>query len=86
MPRAGLDADVVVRRAAELVDAEGVASLSLARVATALGVAPPSLYKHVGGLGDLTDRVALAATRAFGEALARSSRGVSSREALGSLA
>lgn len=86
MPRAGLDAEVVVRRAAELVDAEGVASLSLARVAAALGVAAPSLYKHVAGLGDLTDRVALAATRAFGEALARSSRGLSSRDALTALA
>ncbi|MFF8186301.1 TetR/AcrR family transcriptional regulator [Microbacterium sp. NPDC016588] len=86
MPRAGLDADVVVRRAAELVDAEGVASLTLSRIAATLGVAAPSLYKHVGGLGDLTDRLALAATRAFGDALARSSRGVSSREALGSLA
>ncbi|MDI9890764.1 TetR/AcrR family transcriptional regulator [Microbacterium sp. IEGM 1404] len=86
MPRAGLDADVVVRRAAELVDAEGVASLTLSRVAAALGVAAPSLYKHVGGLGDLTDRLALAATRAFGDALARSSRGVSSRDALGALA
>lgn len=86
MPRAGLDADVVVRRAAEIVDAEGTASLTLSRVAAALGVAAPSLYKHVGGLGDLTDRLALAATRAFGDALARSSRGVSSRAALGSLA
>ena len=86
MPRAGLDADVVVRRAAELVDAEGVASLTLSRVAAALGVAAPSLYKHVGGLGDLTDRLALAATRAFGDALARSSRGVSSRDALAALA
>lgn len=86
MPRAGLDADVVVRRAAEIVDAEGTASLTLSRVAAALGVAAPSLYKHVGGLGDLTDRLALAATRAFGHALARSSRGVSSRAALGSLA
>lgn len=86
MPRAGLDADVVVRRAAEIVDAEGTASLTLSRVAAALGVAAPSLYKHVGGLGDLTDRLALAATRAFGDALARSSRGLSSREALGSLA
>lgn len=86
MPRAGLDADVVVRRAADIVDAEGTASLTLSRVAAALGVAAPSLYKHVGGLGDLTDRLALAATRAFGDALARSSRGLSSREALGSLA
>jgi AcrR family transcriptional regulator len=86
VPRAGLDPDVVVRTAAAIVDAEGVASLSLARVAASLGVAAPSLYKHVGGLGDLTDRVALSATRAFGEALARSSRGVASRDALASLA
>lgn len=86
MARAGLDPDVVVRRAADLVDAEGVAALSLARVAAELGVAAPSLYKHVGGLGDLTARVALSATRAFGDALARSSRGLSSRDALTSLA
>lgn len=86
MPRAGLDTDAVVRGAAGIVDAEGVASLTLSRVAAALGVAAPSLYKHVGGLADLTDRVALTATHAFGEALARSSRGLSSRDALAAVA
>lgn len=86
MPRAGLDTNAVVLRATELVDAEGVAALSLARVAADLGVAAPSLYKHVAGLGDLTDRVALVATRAFGEALGPPLPGASPRESLARLA
>jgi AcrR family transcriptional regulator len=58
MARAGLDADAVVSAAAGLADAEGLAAVTLARLATDLGVRPPSLYAHVGGLPDLRRRLA----------------------------
>ena len=57
MPRAGLDSEIVTEAAAAIVNAEGLAGLTLARLAATLRVAPPSLYKHVGGLEDLIVRV-----------------------------
>jgi AcrR family transcriptional regulator len=59
MPRAGLDHDVVVAAAAEIADAEGLEAVTLARVAAALGVKPPSLYNHVAGRDGLLRGVAL---------------------------
>jgi AcrR family transcriptional regulator len=47
----------VVELALSVVDSEGLNGLTLARVAEAAGVATPSLYKHVGGLPDLRERV-----------------------------
>jgi AcrR family transcriptional regulator len=82
MPRAGLDTEAVVAAAAVLADADGLAELTLARLATALGIRTPSLYAHVDGLGDLRARLgargaqelagvlqAAAAGRARGDAL-----------------
>jgi AcrR family transcriptional regulator len=57
MPRAGLDAEAVVRAAARLADAEGLEAVSLARLAGQLGVRSPSLYAHVDGLEDLRRRL-----------------------------
>jgi AcrR family transcriptional regulator len=58
MPRAGLTTDSVVAAAAELADEQGFDSLTLAALAERLGVRPPSLYAHVGGLEDLRARLA----------------------------
>jgi AcrR family transcriptional regulator len=63
MPRAGLDSEAVVLAAAELADAEGLGQLTLARLAERLGVRSPSLYAHVGGLGDLRTRLAIRGAR-----------------------
>ncbi|WP_409332092.1 TetR/AcrR family transcriptional regulator [Trujillonella humicola] len=86
MPRAGLDPDVVVRRAGALVDAHGIDALTLARLAGELGVAAPSLYKHVGGLDDLLDRMAVAATAELAARLGAASRGRAGRRALEAIA
>src|SRR5262245_51769128 len=48
-----LTRDRVVRAAIALADAEGMATLSMRRVATELGVATMSLYRHVRGKDDL---------------------------------
>jgi len=53
MPRAGLSATAVVDAALAVVDEHGDAALTLAAVAQRTGVATPSLYKHVAGLGEL---------------------------------
>ncbi|MGZ3714794.1 MAG: TetR family transcriptional regulator, partial [Ktedonobacterales bacterium] len=48
--RAGLDQEAVIQAAADLVDAEGMDALSLARLAETLGVRTPSLYNHISSL------------------------------------
>ena len=53
MPRAGLSQAAVVDAALAVVDEAGPAGLTLAAVAQRTGVATPSLYKHVAGLGEL---------------------------------
>ena len=59
MPRAGLSAERVVERAAQIVDVDGLEALSLSRLAADLGVAPPSLYKHVAGMSNLVQQVSM---------------------------
>lgn len=53
MPRAGLNTEAVVDAALVVLDEQGVDGLTLAAVAAHTGVATPSLYKHVKGLGPL---------------------------------
>ena len=59
MPRVGLSTDTVVDIALNILDETG--DVTLARVASRAGVAPPSLYKHVTNLAQLRDLIALAA-------------------------
>lgn len=70
MPRAGLSREVVVVEAARVADEVGYDRLTLATVATRLGVAVPSLYKHVDGLGDLRRGLTVLALGELGVALA----------------
>jgi AcrR family transcriptional regulator len=67
MARAGLTKAAVVEAAAALVDREGVAALTLLRVAGHFGVRSPSLYHHVDGLEALRREVALAGVAELGE-------------------
>lgn len=71
MPRAGLTPDSVVDAAGKIADAEGLAAVTLARLATDLGVRPPSLYKHVDGLDAIHRGLAL---RGLNEATDRCQR------------
>lgn len=52
-PRAGLDMDAVVEAAARIANADGYEALTLARLASELGVRSPSLYNHIDGLPGL---------------------------------
>jgi AcrR family transcriptional regulator len=54
-PRPGLDVDRIVAAAVELADAEGLAALSMRRVAERLGVGTMSLYTYVPGKAELLD-------------------------------
>jgi AcrR family transcriptional regulator len=52
-PRAELSIDAIVQAATAVADAEGLESVSMARVARELGFTPMSLYRHLGGKEEL---------------------------------
>jgi AcrR family transcriptional regulator len=86
MPRAGLDADAVVAAAAALADEDGLAQLTLARLAAALGIRTPSLYAHVDGLGDLRTRVGARGAREIAAQLQAAAAGRAGADALRAVA
>ncbi len=86
MPRAGLTPDIVVTAAADLADEVGWSAVTLAELATRLGVRQPSLYKHVDGWDGVRREVAILSRRELAEVLARSAVGRSREDALTSLA
>ncbi|HEV2150189.1 MAG TPA: TetR-like C-terminal domain-containing protein [Longimicrobiaceae bacterium] len=80
--KAGLSAGDVVAAAAEIADAEGADAVTLASVASRLGVRPPSLYAHVDGLQGVRRLLALQAARELGVALRAAVQGRTGTEAL----
>jgi AcrR family transcriptional regulator len=82
VPRAGLDADRVIAEAAQIADAEGLDAVTLARVATALGVKPPSLYNHVAGRDGLVRGIAVLGAGELAAALREAAIGRSGEDAL----
>lgn len=82
MPRAGLNPAAVVDAALAVLDDTGVDGLSLAAVAAHTGVATPSLYKHVKGLGGLRDMVGVRVLDELAERCERAAMGRSTDDAL----
>ena len=86
MPRAGLLPATVTEVAANLADEINPMQLSMSLVAERLGVKPPSLYKHVDGLADLTHRIATLGAIELGDAIRDATQGRSGVGALGAVA
>jgi AcrR family transcriptional regulator len=86
MPRMGLDAARVVEAAAGIADAEGLAAVTLARVAGELGVRAPSLYSHVDGRDALLRAIALGAVRELTAVLREAAVGRSRGDAMAAAA
>ena len=80
--KAGLSEEVLVHAAVELIDAEGLAALSLARLAEKLGVRSPSLYKHITGLEALRQGIAVWAARELARRMSRAAVGKAGDEAV----
>lgn len=85
MPRAGVTRDRVVETATRLADESGLESLTLAAVASDLGVRTPSLYKHVEGLPSLRRLVAVRAKQDLAVVLGAAAVGRARGEALRAL-
>ena len=82
MPRAGLTPDRVVVEAERIADEVGLAALTLAAVATSLGVRQPSLYKHITSLDGLRRSIAIRAKAELAEVLGNAAVGKSRDGAL----
>jgi AcrR family transcriptional regulator len=82
MARARIPPGGIVDTAIVLIDREGFEALSLSAVADALNVRPSALYGHVGGLDQLRDRIAVAATGHLTNAVGTAAMGVAGPNAL----
>ncbi|WBB66246.1 TetR/AcrR family transcriptional regulator [Micromonospora sp. WMMD812] len=86
MPRAGLNQQAVVREAARLADEVGYPQLTLAALAGRLGVALPSLYKHVRGADALDQKLSALATAELATELTTAATGRAGVDALRAIA
>lgn len=86
MARARLTPAIVVEEAARLADEVGLDALTLAAVAARLGVALPSLYKHIRGLDALLQQVAASSVAQLAGILADAAAGRATTDALRSIA
>jgi AcrR family transcriptional regulator len=82
----GLQRQQVIAAAAAVADRDGLEAVTLARVASELGVRSPSLYSHVDGLAGLRRAMALDGVRRLGACISEAIRGRSGVEALTELA
>jgi len=78
----GLNEAKILETAVRLADEVGLENLSIARLAEHLGVRPPSLYNHIGGLEDLKSALTLRGLQALSAAMRAASVGRSGEDAL----
>lgn len=69
-------AEEIVGVAARLLEAEGEEALTMRRLAAELGIAAPSLYKHVRGKEEIEAALQELALRGMGERLAEAGPGL----------
>ncbi len=81
-PRAGLTTEIVVETAMKIADKEGIAQLTLFRIAEELGVKSPSLYEHVDGIEGLIKLLRLRGLKIMAREFQRAVIGVSGDEAI----
>lgn len=85
-PRAGIDKQKVVQAAVRMVNKKGPEALTINRLAAELGIKPPSLYNHIGGLSDLLVELSIVNARQMGACMADSVIGKSGPDAIRTLA
>ena len=64
-----VDRETIIAQAWQIIETDGVESLSLNTLATALGIKAPSLYRHIGNKASLLQAVNLYTTQRLIEAL-----------------
>jgi AcrR family transcriptional regulator len=86
VPRAGLTEARVIDEGEKMADEVGLTQLTLAALATRLGVRQPSLYKHIDGMAGLQRGIAVRAKNELAEILSRAAVGRSRGDAVMSIA
>ena len=82
MARTGLDANMVIHRAAQLVNEVGLENITLKMLADDLGVKSPSLYNHIGGLEDLKMQLMIYGWKEMEQRIIQSVIGISGYDAI----
>jgi AcrR family transcriptional regulator len=86
MRRAGLTQTSVLEEAERLADEVGLSQLTLAALATRLGVRQPSLYKHIDGMDGLRRGLTVRAKNELANILARAAIGRERGDAITAIA
>jgi AcrR family transcriptional regulator len=86
VPRSRLDTARVVEEAARIADADGLAEVTLVRVAESLGVRAPSLYNHVEGVQGMLRLLTILSFGELTEAIRNAAVGRSRASALTAVA
>ncbi|RJS61549.1 TetR/AcrR family transcriptional regulator [Bacillus sp. PK3_68] len=84
-PRMKLDLSVVLQKAVELIDDNGLEQLSIGVLAKELQVRPPSLYNHINGLDELKQKLAIQGIKSLYECMLQAAVGRSGDEAIRAL-
>jgi len=80
--RVGLDKNAILKAAANMADAKGIANVTLKALAAELGVKSPSLYKHISGLDELNKELMLYGWKALENEIVRAAIGKSKDDAM----
>lgn len=84
--RAGLDVQSVIQAAADLADQEGIEEMTLAMLASRLGIRTPTLYHYVNGLDGLRQNLALQGKRELARVIGIAIMGRSGSDAVEAMA
>ncbi len=85
MPRAGVDSDTVLQAAVALADSEGLGQLTIAKLASFLGIKAPSLYNHIRSLEAVKDQLTNQGLRSLLDRSRDAMAGVAGQDALEAL-
>ena len=80
--RMKLDESIILQKATELVDENGLNQLSIGSLAEKLEVRPPSLYNHLDGLHELKQKLAIQGVTKLYEAMLQAAVGRSGDDAI----
>ena len=86
MGRRGLNAEVIMEAAIELVEEKGYRNFSMRELAARLGVQPASLYNHVNGIEEVNTAVGMHGITELEKALKQAYTYSDFTEALGIMA
>lgn len=80
--RMKLDVSIILQKATEIADEQGVDQLSIGLLAEKLEVRPPSLYNHLDGLNELKQKLAIQGVKKLHEYMLQAAVGRSGDDAI----